>query len=513
MFDYIIVQAGGKGSRLKQMTYNKPKALVSIKNLPMIFHLFKKFPEKKFIIIGDYKFDVLEKYLKCFAEVDYTLISGGGLAGTLAGLDSAISLIDDKSSFMLIWCDLVLDDKFLLPDDDSKNYIGISQSFPCRWRFENGKFEEISSNTSGVAGLFMFKNKSVLKDMPQDGEFVRYLSTQNISFETIKLTKTQEYGLLDVVEGIERPKCRPFNQMIVQGDKIIKTPLDKQGVELAAKEKNWYKFITENSADFVNLPKIYSFDPLTLERIVGDGDSNSIHLYNSQNLSKNDKSTILKQIVDTLKKIHNIASVETDFESFVDAYLLKTYKRLEKIKNLVPFANKEKIVINGKECRNILFNWDKVSRYLFESYPKHFSVIHGDCTFSNILLGKNNRPVLIDPRGYFGKTQIYGDEAYDWAKLYYSIVGNYDQFNLGKFVLQINENDVELKINSSGWEDMEEEFFSLLKGIVNRRQIKLIHIIIWYSLTTYAWNDYDSICGAFYRGSELLENFLKEVEK
>lgn len=53
--EYIIVQAGGKGSRLKNLTKNKPKALVPVENLPMLFHLFHKFPDKKYIIIADYK--------------------------------------------------------------------------------------------------------------------------------------------------------------------------------------------------------------------------------------------------------------------------------------------------------------------------------------------------------------------------------------------------------------------------------------------------------------------------
>ena len=53
------------------------------------------------------------------------------------------------------------------------------------------------------------------------------------------------------------------------------------------------------------------------------------------------------------------------------------------------------------------------------------------------------RAVLIDPRGYFGKTKLYGDADYDWAKLYYSINGNYDLFNRKKFTLDIREKDVE----------------------------------------------------------------------
>ena len=80
--DYVIVQAGGKGSRMEALTRNKPKALVPVNNLPMIFHLFRKFQNKKFVIIGDYKYDVLEKYLKEFADVEYKTVCGTGFIGT-----------------------------------------------------------------------------------------------------------------------------------------------------------------------------------------------------------------------------------------------------------------------------------------------------------------------------------------------------------------------------------------------------------------------------------------------
>ena len=111
----------------------------------------------------------------------------------------------------------------------------------------------------------------------------------------------------------------------------------------------------------------------------------------------------------------------------------------------------------------------------------------------------NMKAILIDPRGYFGKTKFYGDEDYDWAKLYYSLRGEYDQFNRKKFTLDIREKDVEFAIKPNNWADMEESFFECLPH-VSKYKIKLLHAIIWLSLTTYAWEDYDSICGAFYNG-------------
>ena len=507
MFDYIVVQAGGKGSRLKKLTQNKPKALVSINNLPMIFHLFKRFPDKKFVIIGDYKYDVLEKYLKAFAKVDYKLVCGTGHIGTCAGLGEALENVPADKPFMLIWSDLVLGDGFVEPTEN-KNYVGLSQEFPCRWRYHDRKFEEISSSDEGVAGLFIFKNKSILADTPIEGEFVRYLSTKNIDFDSFVLPKTQEYGLFDIVNNLDKPKCRPFNSILVKDGKLIKTPLDKQGFDLAKHEVNWYRFINEKASEKINIPKIYNYEPLIMD-FIGDG----THLYKTDYLSREQKIEVLKSIVDSLDKIHKLGSTEADYESFVDAYLIKTMKRLEKVKDLVPFAKDEFVIVNSKKCHNIFYCLKEISKDVFDFFPDKFCAIHGDCTFSNMMLDKNFKPILIDPRGYFGKVEIFGDEAYDWAKVYYSVVGNYDQFNLGKFDLKINENDVTLSIESNGYEDLEYVLLELLKGKVFRKQLLLYHMIIWYSLTTYAWNDYDSICGAFYKGCEVLEEYLEEKNK
>ena len=209
-----------------------------------------------------------------------------------------------------------------------------------------------------------------------------------------------------------------------------------------------------------------------------------------------------------LKNVQTLGTVPADFDSYQEAYIGKTFDRLNKIYDLVPFAHDETITINGKKCRNVFFHKEELNQAVAKYFPSTFKFIHGDCTFSNTLLRSDGTPMLIDPRGYFGNTELYGDPAYDWAKLYYSVVGNYDQFNLKRFVLDIREQDVTLSIESNHWEDMEPVFFELLKDNVTERQIKLFHAIIWLSLTTYAWEDYDSICGAFYNGLYYLEDVL-----
>ena len=497
--NYVIVQAGGKGTRMKSLTANKPKALVPVNNLPIIFHLFRKFPDKHFVIIGDYKADVLEKYLDTFADVDFTMIHAGGREGTCSGIKEALNVIPVDEQFLLIWCDLVLPDDFKMPESPD-NYIGISKDFPCRWKYEKGEFYEERSEEFGVAGFFIFKNKEVISDVPEEGEFVRWLKNKDLAFKELPLYRTQEYGLKSEWDKLPVSKCRPFNKTRIEGDKFYKIPIDEQGKTLANREAYWYKKI--QNAELSNLPHIYNYEPLCMERIDGD------NIYKYDSISVDKKRDVLKQIVSLLKKVHEIGTIPSNRDSYYEAYIGKTFDRLDRIKELVPFAEDEYITINGRSCRNAFFCREDLEQAVMEYFPSEFKFIHGDCTFSNIMLKKNGMPVLIDPRGYFGTTALFGDAAYDWAKLYYSLYSNYDRFNLKRFELDIGERDVRLSVESNKWESLEEDFFNYVGDEIDYRQMKILLAVIWLSLTTYTWEDYDSICGAFYKGTYYLEEAL-----
>lgn len=505
MMEYIIVQAGGKGTRLKHLTRNKPKALVPVENLPMLFHLFRKYPNKRFVIIADYQKEVMHEYLEAFADVKYQIVDADG-TGTCAGVKQAIDLIPEKEPFMLIWSDLILPDELELPEGykdfgellkPKEDYIGISQTFPCRWSYKDGKFVEERSYEHGVAGFFLFSEKGKIETVPKSGELVRWMQQNHMRYDEIGLAGTKEFGLLEEYNKLEQEKCRPFNKMTITSDRVIKEGIDAHGRKLAQRECAWYDKAKEIAIP--SLPKIYRTNPLEMERIHGK------NIYECD-LYYTEKREILRKLIESLQMLHKAEKVPADTFSMKEAYFNKTFDRIRNIRDLVPFANERFITVNGRKCRNVFFYKRELEKRLEQLHCEKFCLLHGDCTFSNLMLREDGSPVLIDPRGYFGYTELYGDPYYDWAKLYYSIVGNYDRFNLKEFELQIDEKEVRLDIRSNQWEDMECDFFEMTG--TDPEEIKLLHAVIWLSLTTYAWQDYDSICGAFYNGLYYLEEVL-----
>lgn len=504
---YIIVQAGGKGTRLKYLTENKPKALVPVDNLPMLFHLFRKYPDKRFVIISDYKKEVIREYLDVFADVKYNIVDAEG-TGTCSGIRQAINLIPDNEPFMLVWSDLILPADFTLPtgyeegEIPTRDYVGLSQSFPCRWKYENEEFTEERSIDYGVAGFFLFTDKSKISDVPESGELVRWMQQRHMKYEVTGLAGTREFGLIEEYEKLENSKCRPFNKITVDGDILTKESVDAQGEGLAKRECAWYEKAKNLGIEV--LPKIYQTQPLKMEFIRGK------NIYEC-NMSFDEKREILIKLVASLKKLHSSEKIAADTFSIKEAYFNKTFDRLAKIQDLLPFGREKVITVNGRRCCNVYYHKRELERALDKIVLNcsEFAFIHGDCTFSNMMVRDNGTPVLIDPRGYFGFSELYGDVRYDWAKVYYSIAGNYDQFNLKKFRLHIGENadiGVELQIESNHWEDMADTFLQMTGA--DEYEIKLLHAVIWLSLTTYAWQDYDSVCGAFYNGLYYLEEIL-----
>lgn len=316
-YDYIIIQAGGRGSRLGYLTENKPKALVPVDNLPLIFHTFQKYPNKKYVIIADYKKDVLRKYLAAFADVKYQVVDAVG-KGTCGGIKQAMDLIPKHTPFLLMWSDLILPDSFEFPNGACNNeislvedYVGISVTFPCRWKYEKGLFSEEKSSKHGVAGFFLFHDKSVISDVPGNGELVRWMKEKRLIFSEISLAGTREIGILSEYEKLAQVKTRPFNKITVDGAVLTKEPVDKQGEALAQRECAWYEKAKDKGIS--GIPKIYETSPLKMEFIRGK------NIYECD-FDYEDKRRILEKLVQTLRSLHESGIVSADSFSIKEAY-------------------------------------------------------------------------------------------------------------------------------------------------------------------------------------------------
>lgn len=177
----IIVQAGGLGTRMKSLTSSKPKALIPVFNKPILFHLFDLFgsPSTEFIVIGDYKYEVLDDYLITFAkDKRYILMKAKG-KGNAAGIKEALRLVPDNEAVMLIWSDLILPKDFKVDTSILGCQVGVAD-FPCSWCVVDNKLVHENSDKNGVVGLYVFDNKSMLKTLPSEGSFTTWLSQPEI---------------------------------------------------------------------------------------------------------------------------------------------------------------------------------------------------------------------------------------------------------------------------------------------------------------------------------------------
>lgn len=501
-----IIQAGGLGTRMLSLTENKPKALIPVSNKPILFNIFEQFRDKidGFIVIGDYKYEVLDRYLLTFAKNERYILVHSSAKGNAAGIRSALDFISDDEPVMLIWSDIIPAKNLKFDLDFKGCQIGVSD-FSCSWSVQNNKLVHEKSNKNGVIGLYIFDNKSRLDTVPSDGSFTTWLSQQSFPMKALKIDKCTDVGTFESYQKLDtnKDRCRPYNHIEIDGDHVIKSGLTEEAKTFIKREVSWYKLAL--GLGFKNIPTLISENPMTISRINGK----NIFL---TELDKTGKEITLDKMIDALRHLHSLAKSDANSWDLYTEYFTKTINRLISISYAIPFSGNEFISINGKKCINVLVQQSVLRKAVLETLMHtHYTLYHGDCQLTNTMLDNEGNVFFIDPRGYFGKTKNLGDVRYDWAKVYYAINGNFDQFNVKNFNLHIGKSEIEFNIGSGQWEFLTKR---LLKKIPNgegtEKEIKLIHAIIWLSLASHAWEDFDSMCVAYYNGLKLFNDWIEE---
>lgn len=497
---HVVVQAGGRGSRLRHHTWNKPKCLVSVGGKPLLHHLFDRFPGSRFIIIGDYAFDLLEKYLRVNPPPgEYELVRASE-KGTASGIADAFALIPPDAPTVLTWSDLIVGELPPWPEGD-RPVVCVTSAFTCRWTVSpEGELRESPAAIDGIPGLFYFPRADALPPPPRGGEFVRWFAANVHDFTTLDCPHLEETGdFAAIEESNDRAGfCRFFNKVEMGEAEVVKTVVDPAYREIHEREVAWYQTAAE--LGFRRMPKIRSTHPLVMERVRGR------HAYQMNDLTERERRAVMADYLDALTSLHDKDSAPAQAADVEEVYLTKTQSRVRSVAAIIPGFERDTVVINGKKCRNVFSprHAGFLETLLPGLLPERFVPIHGDATFSNTLIDDKLRVWFIDPRGYFARPGIMGDPWYDFAKVYYSAVGGYDTFNRRKFKLHVDDETVEVLMEEPSFARTARDIFADYFG-AERGRIEILHGLIWLALSGYAKDDIDSVIGSFHLGLYWLE--------
>jgi UTP-glucose-1-phosphate uridylyltransferase len=511
----LIIPCAGKGERMSEHFF--PKPLLPLEQRPILFQIMDFWNDKinqVVIVINNYNGQIIKEYVEKYYDknikIDFCVQEKSN--GTYFAIKNALNFANNKE-LILNWSDVLLCGNVDQFTNSEKNQIFLTDKSECRWNMIDGKFVHDKENQykeNGIYGVFLINDKdSFLSELtPQEESEIEILESFDESqFEGVKFENFYDVGddtkySSDLRKVNENSGVRAFgssNKMKIKDDVIVKYTQDKK---LREGEENWYK-----NANFSFTPEVISYSPLTLKRL----NAITAHDKLASNPTEEMEELIISEQFRIIKELHlSKEPVESDFDSSFDQYYAKTIKRLERVNFMFDSFNEEKIKINGKLYSNPLTvlreNEDKIK----DIFVKKFRFIHGDPQLSNTLMDNDNNLYLIDPRGYFGSRDLYGDPLYDFAKMYYGICGMYGSFCKGVSKFELTNDGFEItpllenEIYSRRRETFIKQFNELgyVEGDMN--SIDILHAIIWLSVTDYTANDVLSCMYAYLKGTILI---------
>jgi len=186
----------------------------------------------------------------------------------------------------------------------------------------------------------------------------------------------------------------------------------------------------------------------------------------------------------------------------------KIITRLEDVRPIIAHFNPISVV-NGLDISDVSLPkmLEHCRQIVCDTASLHYSVIHGDCQFSNTLINPTTGELtFIDPRGYFGESLVYGLPEYDYAKTLYALSG-YDHFNNDDefHIKRMVDGNLEFEMNSADflW------IASISDKLVTPATLALL-VIIWLGLAQYSKDNVMKCLCSYYQGLYLYKLFMKK---
>jgi len=547
----ILILAAGLGSRVTKYTHNViPKYLINIDNNTGLYHIIKywsKYSKNIYLVINSCYNVITSFYINNLLNdlsVKINIINYDTNDGTSYTLSYILNNnLKDKNikNLLITWCDLFPIDnidfsKFSKKDGKNTIYV-FTNGNKCRYLLNsNNEIIHRPESDGNILGIFYIQNyiPFSLGDYSKDNDIVNYLNIIG-NVKNFEIDNIVDYGdedkLTHILENNETIRkntlfdCRYFNNITKVGnDKLFKKAITDNAKILINNEKRWYHHVKDLNNNIINnlIPTIYDIfeygflleckkNHIPIYKFFIDYeisinnpliDSNEKYIKNAEyNISK---ITVLKNIINKIDKLHNVEKKNISKIVFLNNLKKeiydKIYNRKKIIENFIHYFGNIEFVNNIKiepfekiieKCKNIITKYyDLIDIY-------EYSIIFGDCQFSNILINPDNLDDIcfIDPRGYFGDNVIHGPIEYDYAKVLYGISG-YDNFNANYFNIKKFDKEnksIEFEING----------FTYDKKIINKYFNK-IHkaylVLIWLGLPEYSKNNIWKCLASYYYG-------------
>lgn len=506
-----MIPAAGRGSRMLSLTDNHPKPMLPFNNKPIIGYLLEWFIKEEFdevIIIVEYKHDKIIDYVtKVFLKEDNIKIRFVR-QGRLLGLGHAIykgldAILDDDASLLIVLGDIVLGDS--LTFDYSEDFIVYNEVEDHeRWCMVqlDDKNEIIDfydkpkaqpPTNKNVIGVYNFSVVEQLKniygfynvenfDDNYELEFSVFLN-EYIDFYTVKGIHNNNYLDFGVLSDLNKSKLqvvREFNKIELIDDDINELKIKKSSVKKPEKildEFLWYQKIPLHMRKYI--PTTYEFNSKIesgeganyVMSYIDSTPLQELFMYNLPDFLS--WVSIFDSIYNYFLDSRNIENKEQFYKEnknkLIQANIKmlkeKTKERVDQIRDMFPHRE---YVINGQFYDNPIYHLDKILEKAEEISSDvnidNLVILHGDLFFGNMMYDIEKESLkVIDPRGEYGEFTIYGDMRYDLAKLYHSVIGNYDFIVNGLYELR----DYDSTLN-----------YSIFNGDSNKKVSGYIHYFI-----------------------------------
>jgi len=494
----IVIPMGGEGQRFKDVGIVTPKPLIDIEGSPMVewatrsIPWFKDVPEENliFIVRQDHcTRNNIDVQLRGLFGQKVNVIVGANRRGAAATVLSARELIDDDRPVLVMDCDVYLQgDEFaktilgasVLERPGTDGIIPVFRATGSQWSYSdvgedntiNRVEEKCVISPFANIGLYYFDSghdfvshadKEVKRNRVCE-TYISYVITSMIEdgkkFKAVEVDP-KDFHNLGTPEDLEKFRLRgsrSFNRLATAvSGALVKSSKDTAGLH---NEYAWYKTLPAALAPYA--PNTYGFEHPT---ITGSGDARFVmEYYGYKNLGSQWVnggqaptwwSPVIKRLLGITKEFRQYPGNLNSGDSYA-MYVIKTVGRLAALRRIdeswSDLLDLNEELILGKSYDGWAVLKDGVLDRAEELCdPKYCTFIHGDFHLGNILFDEGSRVVkLLDPRGSFGRSGIYGDCRYDLAKLRHSIHGGYNHIVADKFAAARKDNSIGFMLNISG---------------------------------------------------------------